>query len=348
MLTIRNRQTTTAAVAATATTTVATTSTGEQHQDQEKDFLQIAKPTGTDKVAGRHYAPDCILNRTKCTFPTFERAECRPWGHYYDTIYQQYLGKYSLPTTNASTNQHIQFLEIGYFQGKGFNAYTNYLNGGNYNNDGSGDSKQEQNQHELHSIEISCLEHGPQSEGKWPWGNFADKNPRYDTLKQQDRLHCGDAAHYQTLKKIWETSMKRSNASSNPAPPLMVVVDDGSHVAKQMTTSLFFWIPRLEPGGILIMEDIQPSGEANPFRTHILPQVIKDLHWCGDTDPDKKTNKDTRCFPQLQPFLAGVHCEMHICVFIRNDKPSVEPNELDSMMPVDAMLNAQQCLFGPH
>ena len=76
---------------------------------------------------------------------------------------------------------------------------------------------------------------------------------------------------------------------------------------------------------------------------------MKDLHWCGETDPNKTNKyKDTRCFPQLQPFLAGVHCEMNICVFIRNNKPSVEPTEVDSIMPVDAMSQAQQCLFGPH
>jgi len=322
----------------------------QQHQDQdqkEKDFLQIATPTGTDKVAGHKYKSDCLLNRTSCTYPTNERQECRPWGHYYDTIYQKYVGKYSLPFS-----KQIQFLEIGYFQGKGFNAYTNYLD----------------THHELHSIEISCLEKGLQSEGKWPWGNFAEINPRYTTLKdQENRLHCGDASHYQTLKRIWDNDMKRtststqtsttttsnnindndnvneSNITPSSSPPLMVVVDDGSHVANQMTISLFFWLPRLEPGGILIMEDIQPSGEANPFRTHILPQVIKDLHWCGGNDL-----KDTRCFPQLQPFLEGVHCEMHICVFIRNNKPSHEPNEVDSMMPIDAMSNAQKCLFGPH
>jgi len=185
-----------------------------------------------------------------------------PGEIFYDTNYQQYLGKYSVSSTTTTvatittTNPpHIQFLEIGYGHGKGFNAFTNYLNGGNYHNDGSGDNeKQQQNHHELHSIEISCIEKGLQSEGKWPWGNFAEENPRYDTLKQQDRLHCGDASKYATLQRIWETSMKRA-----ASPPLLVVVDDGSHVAKQMTTSLFFWIPRLEPGGILIMEDIQPS-----------------------------------------------------------------------------------------
>ena len=57
------------------------------------------------------------------------------------------------------------------------------------------------------------------------------------------------------------------------APPLKVVVDDGSHLAEHMAASLFFWLPRIEPGGMLVIEDIQPISEANQFRTHILPQV---------------------------------------------------------------------------
>jgi hypothetical protein len=91
------------------------------------------------------------------------------------------------------------------------------------------------------------------------------------------------------------------------------------------------------------MEDMQPISEANGFRTHILPQVMKDLHWCGD-----KNLKDTRCFPTIQPFLAGVHCEMHICVFVRNDVASIEPDKNTSMTPTNAFVDAQKCLFGPH
>ena len=58
------------------------------------------------------------------------------------------------------------------------------------------------------------------------------------------------------------------------APPLQIVVDDGSHLSDQMTTSRFFWLPHIEPGGILIMKDIQPTIYSNKFWTHMLPQVI--------------------------------------------------------------------------
>jgi len=335
---------------------------GQQQQQQQQkhtDFLEIALSTGTDKVQGHANLPKCLLKKEGCINPTSTREECRPWGHFYDTLYDNYLRKYATTPDSSDLYGPIQFLEVGHYQGKGFEAYTKYLEQGNVNTGST-------NTHELHTMEISCLETGPQSEGKWPYRNTAIVNPRYESLRKEERLHCGDASKYDTLLEMWETKMKRSRRSSSntstnantndndtssllsqpPPPPLMVVVDDGSHLATHMATSLFFWLPRLEPGGILVVEDIQPIATANPFRTHILPQVIKDLHWCGDDENNGLP--DTRCFPQIQPFLAGVHCEMHICVFIRNEKPSYEPNERDSIMPVDAITNAQKCLFGPH
>jgi hypothetical protein len=333
-------------------------------EEKEKDFKLIATATGTDKVAGYTVLPVCIKDSTKCTRPNCDRAECRPWGHFYDTIYNKYLGKYTL-----STSAPIQFLEIGYFQGKGFEAYTKFLDSNS--------------KHELHSMEISCIEHGPRNEGKWPWGNFAKEHSWYTNLLKNQRLHCGDASQYKFLKSIWDSKMKRKSSSSSgtttttttgvegegsenkdnknksskspsstsnqPPPPLMVVVDDGSHITEQMATSLFFWLPRLHPGGILIIEDIQPIVEANKFRTHILPQLMKDLHWCGDTKQSSGTpEKDLACFPQIQSFIHSIHCEMHICVFTRNNKPSEEPNEIDSIMPVgaDSDDTVKKCLFG--
>ena len=139
--------------------------------------------------------------------------------------------------------------------------------------------------------------------------------------------------------------MKRTDGSS---PPLRVVIDDGSHKSEHMAASLFFWFPRIEPGGIFVVEDIQPISQANKFRTHILPQVMKDLHWCGSNDPKGKLLPDSLCFPTIQPLLHAVHCDMHICVFVRNDEPSREPSKEDSITPKDAFTNAEKCLFGPH
>mmetsp|Transcript_12045 Transcript_12045/g.17548 ORF Transcript_12045/g.17548 Transcript_12045/m.17548 type:complete len:345 (-) Transcript_12045:158-1192(-) len=286
----------------------------------QRNFKEIAEKTGTDKVAAYKRLPGCLKDRETCTRKECEREKCRPWGHFYDTIYDRWLKKYS-----SDDAEEIQFLEIGYYNGFGFDAYSAFLP-----------------RAEKHSMEISCLPPGPRSEGKWPenWGNFAMKNPRYESLREARRLHCGDASEYDFLQKIWTEEMKRPDS-----PPLKVVVDDGAHVSTQMAASLFFWLPRIEPGGILVMEDIQPISDSNQFRTHILPQVVKDLHWCGN---ELKEIKDTRCFPTIQPLLMSVHCEMHICVFERNDVPALEPSKEDSVTPPDAFTNAQKCLFGPH
>mmetsp|Transcript_27458 Transcript_27458/g.66678 ORF Transcript_27458/g.66678 Transcript_27458/m.66678 type:complete len:351 (-) Transcript_27458:427-1479(-) len=269
----------------------------------QRDFLEISKKTGTDKVAAYGQLDGCLKEPEKCLIPGCEREVCRPWGHFYDTMYNRWLGQYS--TDDA---ERIQFLEIGYYTGMGFDAFSEFLPNA-----------------ELHSIEVSCQ-------------ITAIRNKNYESLRASNRLHCGSSNDYEFLHETWTTHMKRSDA-----PPLKVVVDDASHQAHHMAASLFFWIPRIEPGGMLVVEDIQPIKIANEFRTHILPQVMKDLHWCGDP-----ALKDTRCFPTIQPFIAAVHCEMHICVFERNSEPSIEPDKESSITPKDAFDNAQKCLFGPH
>jgi hypothetical protein len=123
------------------------------------------------------------------------------------------------------------------------------------------------------------------------------------------------------------------------APPLKIVVDDGSHLSWHMAQSVFFWFPRIEPGGLMIVEDIQPIDEANLFRTQFLPQMMSDLHFCGD--PSQKP--DSPCFPLLQSLLQSIHCEMHICIFERNQKPAIPDLPLqDSVMPGHTF-NAFEC-----
>ena len=284
---------------------------------KERDFLEIAIKTGTDKVEGYGQLPQCLKDPKKCIRGESEREVCRPWGHFYDTIYNKWLKKYSTDDDAES----IQFLEIGYYTGRGFDAYSRFMP-----------------RAEGHSMEISCNDDPKIWHQKW--GNFAAKNPQYESLREARRLHCGNANSYEFLHKVWIKEMKRLNA-----PPLKLVIEDASHNSEHMATSLFFWLPRIEPGGILVVEDVQPLNGPNKFRTHILPQVIKDLHWCGNK---LKEITDTRCFPGIQPLLAGVHCEMHICVFERNDTPSIEPDMKNSMTPPNAFENAQKCLFGPH
>eukprot|EP00533_Pseudo-nitzschia_delicatissima_P007030 CAMPEP_0116104912 /NCGR_PEP_ID=MMETSP0327-20121206/14724_1 /TAXON_ID=44447 /ORGANISM="Pseudo-nitzschia delicatissima, Strain B596" /LENGTH=386 /DNA_ID=CAMNT_0003597227 /DNA_START=117 /DNA_END=1280 /DNA_ORIENTATION=- len=285
---------------------------------EKKEFKIFAQKTGTDKVAGHKALPKCIKNPKECLHPAHENERCRVWGHFYDTIYDRWLGPY------ATSQEPMQLLEIGYYQGNGFEAYTKYL----------ADNKNA----ELHTMEISCIEEGPRDEGKWPWGNFAIKHKWYKDLLSKERLHCGDASQYEFLNKIWTTKMKRPDA-----PPLKVVIDDAAHLHQHMAMSLFYWFPRIEPGGIMVVEDVQPAHEAKKFRTHIVPQVMKDLHWCGGSG--HKIMDDSLCFPTIQPLLQGVHCEMHICVFVRNDEPARELSEPDSHTPPHAFDEVPKCLF---
>ena len=144
---------------------------------------------------------------------------------------------------------------------------------------------------ECHSIEIACLPEGPREEGKWPWGNFAAKNPRYQQYLDENRLHCGDGNNVTFLDQLWKNEMERPGA-----PPLKIVVDDGAHLAEHMAQTVFFWFPKIEPRGLLIVEDIQPISEANAFRTQFLPQIMKDLHFCGDPKQQQDELASQRCF----------------------------------------------------
>ena len=300
----------------------------------ERNFFEIGQRTGTDKVDAPRRLPPCLQHNASCTRPGCVRPECRPWGHHYDTLYQTRLGPYSRDDVEP-----FQFLEVGFYNGavrppcfvlflffsnpksksqisftfsrQGYDTYRDFLPQG-----------------ECHSIEIACLEAGPRNEGKWPFGNFAAKNSRYQQYLDERRLHCGDANDVAYLHSVWTKEMKRPDA-----PPLRIVVDDGAHLSEHMAQTVFFWLPRIEPRGILIVEDIQPIQEANAFRTQFLPQIMKDLHFCGDP----KEHLDELCYPTLFSLLASVHCEMHICVFERSDTPASEPSIEDSRMPKGAL-----------
>jgi hypothetical protein len=281
-------------------------------KEGERDFYRIGKQTGTDKVTVPDKLPGCLKNDASCTRPSCVRPDCRPWGHHYDTIYQQRLGPYS-----RDDIEPFQFLEVGFYHGAGYDLYRQFLPRG-----------------ECHSIEIACIEQGPRNEGKWPWGNFAADNPRYQQYLDEDRLHCGDGNDVDYLNSIWTDHMNRPDA-----PPLKIVVDDGAHLAEHMAQTIFFWFPRIEPRGLLIVEDIQPIHEANAFRTQFLPQIMKDLHYCGDP----KQQPDELCFPTLFPLLASIHCEMHICVFERNDTPAKKDLSLEESTSPQNALDLTQC-----
>jgi hypothetical protein len=111
---------------------------------EEKSFLLLGQQTSTDKVAGVTRLPNC-LETGVCTRPNCTREECRPWGHFYHTLYQQRLGKYSLDSVDP-----FQFLEIGFYTGRGYETYRNFLS----------------SSAEVHSMEISCIPEGRREDGK--------------------------------------------------------------------------------------------------------------------------------------------------------------------------------------
>ena len=179
---------------------------------------------------------------------------------------------------------------------------------------------------EGHSIEINCQKN----------------KPLFKKLIDQNRLHCGSASNIKFLTKTSDNKMNRVDA-----PPLKLVIDDGSHFAEHMADTLFFWFPKIAPGGLLIVEDIEPIKTANKFRTEFLPQIMRDLHYCGHSNEVNKNfiADDPLCFPTLQPLLASIHCEMHICVFERNEEPARLDLTEEQLTKPSHALDARQC-FG--
>jgi len=282
-------------------------------KSDERDFFAIANATGTDKVSAVIGLEKCLKDDTVCNKPSCVNPRCRPWGHFYNTMYQSRLGYLSTDTT-----EDFQMLEIGFYRGMGFDAYSQFFP-----------------RAELHSMEISCLPPGPREEGKWPMPNFAIHNENYRNLRDTNRLHCGDASDPEFLLETYQKYMLRNNNGL----PLKLVIDDGAHLSRHMVKSVFFWFPRIEPGGYMVVEDIQPMSESNKFRTQFLPQMMNDLHFCGDP----KEVKEDPCFPVLQKLLFSIHCEMHICIFQRNDVPSMPNLSIEDSTPPSHALNLNGC-----
>ncbi len=164
-------------------------------------------------------------------------------------------------------------------------------------------------------------------------GKLSEVNPHYQQYLDENRLHFGNGNDVTFLDSVWKNKMKCPDA-----PPLKIVVDDGVHITKHMAQTDFLWFPHIEPWGLLIVEDIQPISEANAFWTQFLPQIMKDLLFCGDPAQDL----DSLCFPTLFPLLTSIHCEMHICIFKRNNHPAREPNLEESTLLKNA-LDLKQC-----
>ena len=115
------------------------------NKTRQRDFYEIAWASGTDKVIGPQALENCLRDTSTCQHPDAINPKCRVVpAHFYHTIYNKWLGAYS--TDDA---EPFQFLEIGFYNGKGYDAYKQFLP-----------------RAEHHSMEIACIEPGPREEGK--------------------------------------------------------------------------------------------------------------------------------------------------------------------------------------
>jgi hypothetical protein len=88
---------------------------------KQRDFQEIARRTGTDKVWGADHWALCKNDLSKCDQPNMVNPKCRVLqGHFYHTMYNRWLGPYSTDDTEP-----FQFLEIGHFEGK--NKYFDFV-----------------------------------------------------------------------------------------------------------------------------------------------------------------------------------------------------------------------------
>jgi hypothetical protein len=108
--------------------------TSTELHEKEKSFYHLGLQITTDKVLGPTLLAKC-LETGDCHYKNSQREECRPWGHWYHTLYQQTIGKYSLSSTHP-----FQFLEIGFHKGFSYEIYRSFF----------------PSSAELHSIELTC------------------------------------------------------------------------------------------------------------------------------------------------------------------------------------------------
>lgn len=273
--------------------------------DRVKDFVSIATQFRTDKVAGPAKFQVCTADNTKCERPHAVNPQCRVIGHFYGPLYQRWLGdEYSRDATPA-----FQFLEIGLGQGRSVPTWEAFLPSA-----------------ERHYMDVAC--HKDTRHNHPP-----HLQKLYNDLDDQDRLHCGSSADFDFLYATYRRMRQRPDA-----PPLRIVVDDASHIPQHMAAALWFWLPRLEPGGLLFLEDIEPNVSnrhgGHRVQTDLLPQLIHDVHYCGD--PQK--TEDPPCFPNMLELIQSVHCDLHVCVIERTrNLPAFDPPREDSIPPPNAL-----------
>lgn len=304
---------------------------------QQQNFLQIATDVGTSKVAGTNQMHECYTYGTNCrrlrlaeslTYTTDDNTDdyyyesgglpepdidsddspsapilisppnpsCQVDGHLFDSVYQKWLGPLSTSDTDPFT-----FLQVAGLPNNGFEALGRFL--------------------------PQALKQGVFFDCNVPfsWTDMSALVNDHDLRRYHCVQNLTDVAH---MTSLFETDMQTH--------PFRVAVDDGSHQsASTMAAIMTQFFPRLEPGGLLFLE--QPTRQ---FRQHVLPQLLHDVNWCSEEHDQRPP-----CFPNVQPWLKGVHCELNICVLERNRQPAATRTTPRGMLPPANALNAPQCLF---
>mmetsp|Transcript_12452 Transcript_12452/g.34570 ORF Transcript_12452/g.34570 Transcript_12452/m.34570 type:complete len:399 (-) Transcript_12452:78-1274(-) len=287
---------------------------------RERSFLEIASKRGSHKVLATTLLEACRRNQTGRPCPaersmpsTQQQAQnplCRVNGNYYDSMYQRWLGHWSREGTDS-----FLLINVGVSPGDGLNVFREFLPAA-----------------EVHGVYSSC----PSCD------DTPFSSPSLSPCKKPFSFyhlgrvaHCIDVRDTTQLQFVWRTE------ANHHVSPLKVVVDDGEHKSSmQMAQSIFFWFPRLEPGGMLFLENIQ---ENTRIRRHFLPQLAQDVHWCGDYS-SQNGDAPKPCFPTIQPLLKSFHCELHICVLERNHvASSIAEQDISASLPPSNALNSSLC-----
>lgn len=185
----------------------------------------------------------------------------------YADLYQRYLGNMS-----SSEGSRFVFVEIGFAKGMSARAWNEWLG-----------------RAEVHEFEKNC-------DQDW---NKEFTAPAVLNLKDGDKhrdlgyckLHCGDG-----------TTVAFINEALAGVEDPFVVIDDGGHGPDEMKDSFKNWWPRIQPGGLFFMEDLEQSyAVSNGFVESVVKKIVPDVL---DSNPSL-----------MSEGIESFECMQAICVF---------------------------------
>ena len=107
-------------------------------------------------------------------------------------------------------------------------------------------------------------------------------------------------------------------------PPLDVVIDDGSHKARNQIMTLEALLPHINPGGVYLCEDIHGYPD-NRFAEYvgILARALND-HRGLETNPEDDARRLVRRPTELQAEIDGIHLYPYVAVVEKRAAPLAE------------------------